>query len=379
MKTLRKNAITPRKGAGLQLGPLIGLIFVWGLFAALRWDKFVTWGNTEIMLLQTTVVGTAAIGATLIIIAAGIDLSVGSVIALVTVVTALCLSAGVPEGGAMAAHWPWVACAAGIGASMLCGLATGAMVIGYVGRVAAVVFGGLLGWVAWPHLGIAGGAGVAVAVALLLWFINERLWKRIMLVPFIITLGMLGIVRGLAQGLADQQMVRAPQSWLNDLLSIGSGLPIGVVIMIGAAVITAMVLRYTRFGRYVVAIGSNENTARLCGIPIARMKLLIYTIGIGFAGLAGIMQFSYLRMGDPTTAPGYELNVIAAVVIGGGSLSGGQGSIFGSLIGALIMTIVANGCNKLGLDPWIQQIVTGCIIVAAVSLDQVRKKRKQQA
>jgi ribose/xylose/arabinose/galactoside ABC-type transport system permease subunit len=144
--------------------------------------------------------------------------------------------------------------------------------------------------------------------------------------------------------------------------------------MLGLSVVVALGLRYTRFGRHVFAVGSNEQTARLCGVPVERVKLLVYTLGAGFAGLAAVLQFAYLTGGDPTTAAGYELNVIAAVVIGGASLAGGQGTVTGTIVGALIMSVVANGCTKLGLANWVQEIVTGGIIVAAVLLDYVRRR-----
>ena len=125
----------------------------------------------------------------------------------------------------------------------------------------------------------------------------------------------------------------------------------------------------------MVAIGSNQEAARLCGVRVEWTTLWVYILGSGFAGLAGVLQFSYLTMGDPTTALGAELDVIAAVVIGGGSLAGGEGSVAGALIGALIMTVVGNGCTKLGLDNWVQEIVTGVIIILAVALDRWRQRR----
>jgi ribose/xylose/arabinose/galactoside ABC-type transport system permease subunit len=122
-------------------------------------------------------------------------------------------------------------------------------------------------------------------------------------------------------------------------------------------------------------VGSNEQTARLCGVAVERVKLAVYTICASFAGLAGLMQFSRLTVGDPTVAVGLELDVIAAVVIGGGSLSGGEGSILGSLVGALIMTVIRSGCSQMGLPNWVQEIVTGSIIVLAVALDRLRHRR----
>jgi ribose transport system permease protein len=128
----------------------------------------------------------------------------------------------------------------------------------------------------------------------------------------------------------------------------------------------------------VFAVGSNELTARLCGVPVERVKLLVYVLGGAFAGLGAVLQFAYLTGGDPTTAVGLELNIIAAVVIGGASLSGGQGTVTGTLVGALIMTVVANGCTKLGLANWVQEIVTGGIIVVAVLLDYLRQRNARE-
>ena len=134
-----------------------------------------------------------------------------------------------------------------------------------------------------------------------------------------------------------------------------------------------------RFGRHVFAVGSNELSARLCGVPVERVKLLVYTLGGLFAGLGGVLQFAYLTGGDPTTAVGLELNIIAAVVIGGASLAGGSGTVTGTLVGALIMSVVANGCTKVGLSNWVQEIVTGGIIIAAVLLDYLRRRTASDA
>jgi ribose transport system permease protein len=150
----------------------------------------------------------------------------------------------------------------------------------------------------------------------------------------------------------------------------------GVSIVILLAVVMAVVLRYTVFGRHVFAIGSNESTARLCGIRTNRAKILIYGISGLFCGLAGVMEFSRLTVGDPTVAVGLELDIIAAVVIGGGSLSGGEGSILGSMIGVLIMSFLRNGCTMMGWPNYIQEIIIGVIIVVAVTLDRLRHRRE---
>jgi len=307
-----------------RFGPLVGLVFVVALFGALRPAAFLTADNAQLILLQTAVVGTAALGMTLVIVSGGIDLSVGSNIALCTVVVALLLAKGAPP------------------------------LLGALGGVAASALGGLL-------------IGLLVT--------------RLKLSPFIVTLGLWGALRGLAKGLAGETVVQAPQTWLNGLLNtLGEGqrwmlFPAGVWMMLVLSVLVNVLLRYTRFGRYVFAIGANEQASRLSGIPVEGVKLAVFLLGAAFAGLAGVLQFSYLTLGDPTTATGYELDIIAATVIGGASLSGGSGSIFGTLIGALIMTTVANGCTKLELANWVQEIVTGAIIVFAVALDRFRAAR----
>jgi ribose transport system permease protein len=209
---------------------------------------------------------------------------------------------------------------------------------------------------------------------------NGLIITRLRVVPFIVTLGTLLGVRGIAKGLAHEQKVDAPITWLNNVLSaLGPDrrwmvLPPGVWTMIALAIAVGVLLRYTRFGRHILAIGSSEQTARLSGIAVPRMKVIVYAGSAAFAGLAGLMQFSRLTVGDPTAAMGLELDTIAAVVIGGGSLSGGEGSVFGSLIGALIMTVIRSGCSQMGLPNWVQEIVTGGIIVVAVAVDRLRHR-----
>ena len=300
-------------------GPFIGLVLICVLFAALRWQTFATWDNFTIIFQQTAVIGVAALGMTLVIIAGGIDLSVGSIIALGTVVIALLIQKGWP---------PLLAALAGVGAAAACGAFTGLLI------------------------------------------------TRLRLLPFVVTLGMMGALRGGAKGVAGEQTIYPDETWLNGLMSLATkgGLPAGVWLMLVLAVFVALALRYTRFGRHVFAIGSNELTARLCGVPVERVKLLVYILGAAFAGIGSVLQFAYLTGGDPTTAIGLELNIIAAVVIGGASLAGGQGTVTGTLVGALIMSVVANGCTKLGLANWVQEIVTGGIIVAAVLLDYLRRR-----
>ena len=319
-----------------RLAPLLGLIGVYALFAIIGPSSFISVRNLETIARQTAIVGIASLGMTLVIVAGGIDLSVGSIVALATVATAGLLQLMMPDGATTAAAAALLPLLAGCG-----------------GMLAAA----FCGWV------------------------NGFLITRLRVVPFIVTLGTLLVLRGAAKGVAHEQKIDAPLTWLNELLAaLGPGhhwmlAPPGVWIMVVLAVAVAVVLRYTRFGRHVVAIGSNELTARLCGVPVERVKLLVYVLSGAFAGIAGLMQFSRLTVGDPTVAVGLELDVIAAVVIGGGSLSGGEGSVLGSLVGALIMTVIRSGCSQMGLPNWVQEIVTGGIIVLAVALDRLRSRR----
>jgi ribose/xylose/arabinose/galactoside ABC-type transport system permease subunit len=151
--------------------------------------------------------------------------------------------------------------------------------------------------------------------------------------------------------------------------------PPGVWILIVLALLVTLVLSYTRFGLHTFAVGANEQAARLCGVPVETTKLAIYTLSGLFAGVAGLMQFARLTVGDPTVAAGLELDAIAAVVIGGGSLAGGEGSVLGTMIGALIMTVIRSGCTQMGLSNWVQEMVTGVIIIGAVVLDRLRHRR----
>jgi ribose transport system permease protein len=305
-----------------RAGPALALLAVVAAFALLTGEPshYLSPLNLRIVVSQTVIVAIGAIGMTMIIVSGGIDLSVGSVIALTGVVAALGLSAGWPPAAAIAA---------------------------------AVATGGLVG------------------------LTNGGLITGFRVVPFIATLGMLGIARGVAKWLANEQTVNVPPTWINDLLVTFPRqkwllVPAGVWITLALALLVAAVLRQTVFGRRVFALGSNEAAARACGIATGRLKLMTYASAGLLFGLAGVMQMSRLRQGDPTVAIGTELDVIAAVVIGGGSLHGGEGSIFGSMVGALIMAFLRNGCQQMGWPNYIQDIIIGSIIVLAVALDRLR-------
>jgi ribose/xylose/arabinose/galactoside ABC-type transport system permease subunit len=283
--------------------------------------------------------------------------------------------------------------AAALALAGLCGLAIGSMVVGRLGRVVAAVAAGLALFKAWSYgltqwqAWAALGAGLVVAAGA--WWVDRRLKPPLILSPFIVTLGTWGAFRGIAKGLADNSAIYPPVTRLNHFMQLPQAKvdasllwqpwqwwSPGVWVFLALAVAVAALLRYTQFGRHVYAIGSNEQTARLCGIHVERTKLKIYALALVLAGVAGVLQFSFNTMGDPTTAAGYELKVIAAVVIGGASLSGGVGSVAGTVAGALMMTIIDNGCTKEGRENWEQEILTGGIIIAAVALDQLRHRGK---
>ncbi|HTJ84039.1 MAG TPA: ABC transporter permease [Polyangiaceae bacterium] len=302
-------------------GPLIALVVVYAVFAALRPDSFASSIAIELMLRSTVKVALCAVGMTLVIVAGGIDLSVGSVVALVTVVIARML-----EGGS----GPLAAAVAGLAVGVLAGVVNGALV------------------------------------------------SALRITPFIVTLGTMSALRGAAKGLAREQKIDAPSKGLESLMRLAPKgslqvLPIGVWIAALVAVAGAVLLGHTRPGRRIVAVGSSADAARLAGISVARTTLFVYAaLGLA-AGVAGLLELSALTVGDPTDSIGLELQVIAAVVIGGGSLSGGRGSIGGAISGALLMTVIANGATHLGLATWVQEILTGFIIALAVALDRLRQ------
>ena len=308
------------------VGPFFGLLLVLGLFSLSSEVRpyLFTGGNFKIILIQTVIVAIGALGMTMIIVSGGIDLSVGSVVALSSV----------------------------LGATLLVKGYSPAMTV-----LLTTLMGGVIG------------------------LINGAIIAGFRMMPFIVTLGMMGVVRGVAKWLAGNQTVNnPPDTPINEIMARVAPtellpLPPGVWITVALAVIMSVVMRQTVFGRYIFAIGSNEATARLCGIRVPLQKMLIYSLAGLFFGLAGVMQLSRLTQGDPTVAIGLELDIIAAVVIGGASLSGGSGSILGSMVGALIMAVLRNGSNQMGWQNFTQEIIIGIVIIMAVGLDMLRQRR----
>ena len=325
--------VKPRRFQSVQslLGLVAALIVVFVGFST-QVPTFASLSTVELIARQSVVTILVSLGMTLVIIVGGIDLSVGSIAALAGVVVAKVVGDTAHPGSA-----PLVGALAGVGAGLLCGL------------------------------------------------LNGLLITRLRVVPFIVTLGTFLSMRGAAKWIGNDQKVDARDTWLNSILSsLGSGerwklLPYGVWFTVAMGVLMAFVLRNLRFGRHVVAVGSNEAAARLCGVPVERVKLGVYALSGLFAGLAGLMNFSRLTVGDPTALVGLELDAIAAVVIGGASLSGGEGSIAGSILGALIISVLRAGAGQMGLPNSVQEIVTGGIIILAVWLDRVRKARALKA
>lgn len=303
------------------IGPVLGLLLVVLLFSAT--PGFLNPVNFKFILTQTVIVAIAALGMTMVIVSGGIDLSVGSVVAFTCVVGATAIERNLPL-------------------PLVC--------------IVTLLGGGLFG--------VLNGAIIAC------FRMN----------PFIVTLGMMGVARGAAKWLAGNQTVNyEPDHAINFIMNNPPGTelwmpPAGVLLALAVAVVVSIVMSRTVFGRHVFAIGSNEATARLCGIRTQPLKVIIYVCAGLLYGLAGLMQLSRLQQGSPTVAIGLELDVIAAVVIGGASLSGGTGSIFGALIGALIMAVLRNGTQLMGWENYIQEMIIGMVIILAVGLDRIRQK-----
>ena len=319
-----KSLLIPVSGLLFVFFILLGMIY---FFVPDNIDNFLSIQNLKTVLKQTVIVGIGAMAMTMIIVSGGIDLSAGSVVALTAVFCAHCVN--------------WL---------------NGEIII--------------LGIFPFPVL-------FAILVGAIIGFLNGTISARLNIAPFIVTLGMMLIARGLAEGFADQSVVRTPDNWLKTLmmrepnqkwLFFAPGVWINFILFL----LTMLLLRCSVFGRYIYALGANEEASKFSGINIIRYKILIYTIGGAVFGLAGVMSYAEIGDGDPTTAIALELDIIAAVVIGGASLSGGRGSALGSLIGALIITLLYNGCVMLRVDDWVQKVLIGGIIVAAVWVDGIR-------
>ncbi|HEX5618359.1 MAG TPA: ABC transporter permease [Solirubrobacteraceae bacterium] len=303
---------------GRDAGGLIVLLVLFGAMT-LASPEFLTGDNMANLARQVAIFGIIAVGQLLVILTAGIDLSVGSVLGLTGCVTAELLvhGVGIP-----------IAIAAGFGVGILIGLFNGSL----------VAYGKM------P--------------------------------PFIVTLGMLGIARGVVLVMTDASTVQPlPDAFGNIANGDFIGVPNLLWMFLAVVVVTAFVLRRTVFGRYIYAIGSNPESARLSGVPVTRVLVAVYAIAGLLAAVGGVLFMSRLNAGIPTAGTGYELNAIAACVIGGASLFGAKGGAFGAAAGALIVATLNNGGNLLAVNAFYLQIIIGALILAAVAFDQWQSRR----
>jgi ribose transport system permease protein len=301
-----------------RLLPFVTLIILF-VSLAIASPHFLTNTNLSSVVRQTAVINIMALGMTLIIVSGGIDLSVGAILAMAGLLGTMTMEKGQP---------------------ILLGI----------------------------FIGIAVGA---------FWgFVNGFLTTRLRINPFIVTLGTLGIIRGLtliiSNGLPVHQI---PKGF--SFLGEGNllGVPFVLWILLLCALFVHVIMEHTKLGRYAFAIGSNPEAAFYAGIPVSFHTTAVYAIGGLLTGLAGMIEASRLMTGQPTAGQGYELQAIAAVVIGGGSLRGGEGSVIGTLVGAFIMGLLSNGSDLLGISPYVQQAIIGAVIILAVSFDELRKRK----
>ena len=425
------------------LGPFLALLLIVAFFAVADWasggDTFFTLQNLRNVSKQTSVVAVAALGMTVIVISGGIDLSVGSAIALAATVlawgihndSALLLTSGASfhtasvrladaqarvqtTQGDEQAQWRneaanWRGRLAGIVEQKLAAAeaqltdqdessapsqeqrrrkadvrrlreklaqleATQADI-----KIDNQWYSGVHNHPATAPLSVV----LCLATGIVAGLINGALISALGVVPFIVTLGTMTVFVGLGKMVPEvpirPEIAEIP-GWVGRLtwpnpepawMLVSSG----VWVMLVLSVLLALLLRFTVLGRHIFAIGSNQAAAHLCGINVRRVKLTVYALAGLFTGIAGIYNFSELSQGDPTSGTGFELRVIAAVVIGGASLSGGRGSVLGALTGAALMATITSGCTQLGLPNPIQDVIVGLIIVAAVTVDQLRQRR----
>lgn len=278
--------------------------------------RFLTPSNFINVLRQVSINGVVAIGQTFVILTGGIDLSIGS---------------GIGLAGVLVAKLQ-------------------------------------------PY-GVVPAIGVALAACLVAGLANGLIITKLRVTPFVATLGMMAILRGATYVISGGYSIYGTP-FLVKFIGQGNflGIPMLVVVVLAATGIAYYVTKYTIFGRHVYAVGGNEEGARLAGVRVQRTKLWVYVISGLTMGIAGVMLAGRMNTGEPTAGTGYELDCIAAVVIGGTSLSGGQGSVVGTLLGALVLGVVNNGMNILNVNVYWQQVVKGSIIVLAVVVDQLRKK-----
>ena len=299
------------------LGMILVILFVILSFAT---DKFLSVANLANLARQTSIVGIIAVGMTFVIVSAGIDLSVGSVLALGGIVGSMLMRAGYP-----------------ILLSIL----------------------------------------VAILVGIVVGLINGVIINDMKVTPFIATLGMMYIVRAFILFITNAEYISPiPKSFIKFAADSYFYIPTLFIIWIILVIIAFIVSKYTILGRNIFAIGCNKEAARLSGINIRKNTYMVYIIVAALAAFAGVLTAGRLATGLPLAGTGYELQVIAAVVVGGGSLFGGEGTIIGTLLGALLIATIHNGGNLLGINPHILSIIIGALIIFSVYMDQLSKSRR---
>ena len=305
---------------GGATGPLIGLILLCA-FLTFATDSFFSLRNFLNILDQVTVIGIIAVGMTFVILTGGIDLSVGSVLALAMMVLGfLNVEAGLPMGVAMPAA---------IGAAAVAGLISGLLI------------------------------------------------TEFKVPPFIATLAMMSIARGLASMITNGSQIIGFPPWFNmgAIIRYGGLLTMTVAVMFVVFALAWLFQRYRQGGRAIYAVGGNPEVARLAGINVNRVTVLVYTACAALSGLAGVLLAARLDAVQPTIGIAYEIDAIAAVVIGGTSLSGGTGGVVGTLIGVLIIGVLRNGLNLLSVSPFLQAVIIGLVIVMAVAAETIKHRR----
>lgn len=319
-----------------RFAPLVFLAILMTVFAIMQ-PRFLTTLNLLNVLRQVSIFGLLAIGMTFVILTAGIDLSVGSLLALCGLTAAI-----IAKGSATGNFDTMNPAAAGYGWGTALLLAVA--------------------------VGLAGGLIQGAAIT------------KAKVPPFVVTLGGMSVFRGAALLVSGGGPISgfAPefQFWGQGRIA---GIPTPVIVFIGFAILAHLVLRYTRFGRQVYAVGGNPEAARLSGLKVPRILLSVYVIMGFFSGLAGFVLAARLNSAEAVAGIGYELTVIASVVIGGTSLFGGVGTIFGTVIGAVLIGVLLNGLVLMNVSSYIQQIVIGLIIVLAVAFDTFAKSRRRHA
>jgi len=320
-KDVNSKSMSVSPGTMQLLSTLSGLLIL-SAFFGITSDKFFTLDNLLTVALQTSVIAIIAIGQTYVIITTGIDLSIGSNIAISGIIASILMTQGVS-----------------IPVAMMAGLLSG-IIVGILNGL-LIVYGDL------P--------------------------------PFIVTLGAMSIVRGIALVITGG----IPVSNLPSKFAIlGNGriikdlIPVPVIIMLVLAIIFGFILAKTKLGRYTYAVGSNFEAARLSGISIPKTIISIYAISGFLAACSGLILAARIVSGQPTAGTGYELDAVASSVIGGASLMGGEGTIVGTIIGAFVIGVLRNGLNLLNVSAFWQQIAIGIVIIGAVFLDRIKRRRK---